>query len=92
MGSLCIWKYSFESDVLLGERSQSAAHHAVEEDVGTAIEILETLDDVGETGGHRVQVVRVDLSQVTGADDLGSLAAAGDDGFDLGRSQVLALV
>ena len=81
-----------KSEIFLGERSQSAAHHPVQEDVGTAVEILETLDYVGQTRGHRTQVVGVDLGQVAGADDLGPLAATGDDGLDLGRGQVLALV
>ena len=53
---------------------------------------LETVDHIGQAAGAFGQVRRVDLRDVTQAEDLGARAGARDQGLELLRRQVLRLV
>src|SRR5690606_17378180 len=74
---------------VLGE---GRAGDALQVDVYAVVEVLEALGQVGQPRAGGVQVGGVDLCQVAQTDHLGAVAGAGDDGLDLVRGEVLALV
>src|SRR5690606_20388233 len=75
-----------------GVFGQHRARYALQVNVHAVGEVLETFGQVGQPGTGGVQVRRIDLRQVAQADHLRAGAGAGDDGFHLVRSEVLALV
>ena len=53
---------------------------------------LEALDEVAQAIRLRIEVRRVDLIDVAGEDDFGTLSCPGNDGFNLVRRKVLGFV
>src|SRR6202158_2374677 len=65
---------------------------ALQGDVSAVRPTLETVDDVGEPGAAFSQIRRVDLGNVSQANDLGARTGARDQGLHLLGRQVLRLV
>src|SRR5690554_4731715 len=74
---------------VLGE---NRAGDALQVDVYAVGEVLEAFGQVGQPRAGGVQVGGVDLCQVAQTDHLGAVAGAGDDGLDLVRGAIPALV